>query len=118
MAQQPHIVLSGVRKAFGKKQVLNGLDVSVEKGRSLVVIGGSGTGKSVMIKSILGIIRPDAGSIKVAGEEVVGLKGAARDKYLSRFGMLFQGAALFDSLTVGENVGFKFYEDTDMPLAG
>ena len=82
-----------------------------------MVIGGSGTGKSVMIKCILGIIRPDAGSIKVGGEEVVGLKGAARDKYLSRFGMLFQGAALFDSLPVWQNVAFGLIQGRKMPRA-
>ncbi len=102
----PHIQLSEVRKAFGSKHVLNGVSLSVEKGKSLVVIGGSGSGKSVMLKCILGIIAPDSGSIKIAGEEVVGLKGEARDKYLRRFGMLFQGGALFDSLNVWENVAF------------
>jgi phospholipid/cholesterol/gamma-HCH transport system ATP-binding protein len=117
MASEPQIALSGVRKSFGRKLVLNGLDVSVGKGRSLVVIGGSGTGKSVMIKCVLGIIRPDSGSIKVAGEEVVGLRGAARDKYLSRFGMLFQGAALFDSLPVWENVAFGLIQGRKMERA-
>ena len=102
----PHIQLTGVRKAFGPKHVLNGVSLSVEKGKSLVVIGGSGSGKSVMLKCILGIIAPDSGSIKIAGEEVVGLKGEARDEYLRRFGMLFQGGALFDSLSVWENVAF------------
>ena len=101
-----HIELKDVRKSFGEKQVLNGLSLNVEKGKSLVVIGGSGTGKSVMLKSILGIITPDSGSIKIAGEEVIGLKGDARDKFLSRFGMLFQGGALFDSISVWENVAF------------
>ena len=101
-----HIELKDVRKSFGEKQVLNGLSLNVEKGKSLVVIGGSGTGKSVMLKSILGIITPDSGSIKIADEEVVGLKGDARDKFLSRFGMLFQGGALFDSISVWENVAF------------
>jgi phospholipid/cholesterol/gamma-HCH transport system ATP-binding protein len=101
-----HIELTDVRKSFGSKHVLNGVSLKVEKGKSLVVIGGSGTGKSVMLKSILGILRPDSGSIKIAGEEIIGLRGEARDKYLSRFGMLFQGAALFDSLSVWENVAF------------
>lgn len=101
-----HIVLKEVRKAFGSKQVLNGLDISVAKGRSLVVIGGSGTGKSVMLKSILGILTPDSGEITVGGENAIGLKGADRDEYLARFGMLFQGSALFDSLSVWENVAF------------
>ena len=76
-----HIILQDVRKSFGAKHVLNGINLSVPKGHSLVVIGGSGTGKSVMLKCILGILRADAGSIKVGGEEVVGLKGPARDEY-------------------------------------
>jgi len=103
---EPFIKLTDLRKSFGPKQVLNGVNLSVEKGRSLVVIGGSGTGKSVMLKCILGILRPDSGSIEVNGENVVGLKGEARDQYLRRFGMLFQGSALFDSLSVWENVAF------------
>jgi len=114
MTAEPHIVLSDVRKAFGRKHVLNGINITVGKGRSLVVIGGSGTGKSVMIKTILGIIRPDSGSIRVGGEEVIGLSGAARDKYLSRFGMLFQGAALFDSLPVWQNVAFGLIQGRKM----
>jgi phospholipid/cholesterol/gamma-HCH transport system ATP-binding protein len=101
-----HISLKQVRKHFGPKHVLNGLDLQVDKGRSLVVIGGSGTGKSVMLKCILGILKPDDGEIIVGGENAIGLKGTAKDEYLARFGMLFQGAALFDSLTVWENVAF------------
>jgi phospholipid/cholesterol/gamma-HCH transport system ATP-binding protein len=112
-----HIELKGVRKSFGRKSVLNGVDLKVGKGRSLVVIGGSGTGKSVMIKCILGIIRPDAGSIKIAGEEVTGLGGAARDAFLARFGMLFQGAALFDSIPVWENVAFGLIQGKRMARA-
>jgi phospholipid/cholesterol/gamma-HCH transport system ATP-binding protein len=112
-----HIVLDGVRKSFGPKHVLNGINLSVPKGHSLVVIGGSGTGKSVMLKCILGIIQPDAGSIRIAGEEVVGLTGKARDAYLSRFGMLFQGAALFDSLAVWENVAFGLIQGRHMARA-
>jgi phospholipid/cholesterol/gamma-HCH transport system ATP-binding protein len=112
-----HIVLDGVKKSFGPKHVLNGINLSVPKGHSLVVIGGSGTGKSVMIKCILGILRADAGSIKVGGDEVVGLKGAARDDYLQRFGMLFQGAALFDSLPVWENVAFGLIQGRNMARA-
>jgi len=109
-----HIVLDNVRKAFGPKKVLNGITLSVAKGHSLVVIGGSGTGKSVMIKCILGIIRPDSGSIRIAGEEVTGLKGSDRDRYLTRFGMLFQGAALFDSLPVWQNVAFGLIQGRKM----
>ena len=109
-----HIELQDVRKAFGHKQVLNGVDLSVPKGQSLVVIGGSGTGKSVMLKCVLGIMRPDAGSIRIGGEEVTGLKGKARDEYLQHFGMLFQGGALFDSLPVWENVAFGLIQGRDM----
>ncbi|MFT3671245.1 ABC transporter ATP-binding protein [Aestuariivirga sp.] len=109
-----HIVLNNVQKSFGPKQVLRGLSVSVKKGRSLVVIGGSGTGKSVMLKCILGIIRPDAGEITVGGESCIGLRGKERDAFLSRFGMLFQGAALFDSLSVWENVAFGLIQGRGM----
>jgi phospholipid/cholesterol/gamma-HCH transport system ATP-binding protein len=113
----PHIELKDVRKSFGPKHVLNGVSLSVEKGKSLVVIGGSGSGKSVMLKCILGIIAPDSGSIKIAGEEVVGLKGEARDQFLRRFGMLFQGGALFDSLSVWENVAFGLTQGRRTPKA-
>jgi phospholipid/cholesterol/gamma-HCH transport system ATP-binding protein len=109
-----HIILQEVRKSFGAKHVLNGINVSVPKGRSLVVIGGSGTGKSVMLKCILGILHADSGSIRIGGEEVVGLKGAARDEFLSKFGMLFQGGALFDSLPVWENVAFGLIQGRNM----
>ena len=81
-----HIILQDLRKSFNSKHVLNGINLVVPKGHSLVVIGGSGTGKSVMLKCILGILRPDSGSITIDGEEVTGLRGAARDEYLSRFG--------------------------------
>ena len=115
MDENGHIVLKNVHKAFGPKQVLNGVNLSVPKGRSVVVIGGSGTGKSVMIKSILGIIRPDSGSITIGGEEVTGLRGKERDQLLLRFGMLFQGAALFDSLPVWENVAFGLIQGRNTP---
>jgi phospholipid/cholesterol/gamma-HCH transport system ATP-binding protein len=111
---EAHIELNDVRKAFGSKPVLNGVDIAVQRGQSLVVIGGSGTGKSVMLKCILGIVRPDSGSIRIGGEEVVGLSGAQRDKVLSRFGMLFQGAALFDSLPVWQNVAFGLIQGKNM----
>ena len=90
------IAISGLRKAFGPKKVLDGVDLSVAKGDSLVVIGGSGTGKSVLLKTILGLIQPDAGSIRIDGEETVGIDTAARERTNARFGMLFQGAALSD----------------------
>jgi phospholipid/cholesterol/gamma-HCH transport system ATP-binding protein len=100
------IKVRGLRKAFGANVVLDGVDLDVPRGKSLVVIGGSGTGKSVMIKCILGLLRPDAGSIEIDGEEVVGMSAADRERVMRKFGMLFQGAALFDSLPVWENVAF------------
>jgi phospholipid/cholesterol/gamma-HCH transport system ATP-binding protein len=114
MADTPKIQLSGVHKAFGPKRVLNGVNLSVAEGKSLVVIGGSGTGKSVMLKCILGLLTPDKGSIKVDGKETAGLQGPAREKLLTKFGMLFQGAALFDSLPVWENVGFGLIQSKRM----
>lgn len=100
------ITLAGVRKQFGRKVVLDGVDLSVSNGESMVIIGGSGTGKSVMLKCILGLLRPDAGSIRVDGVETVGLKGKALAAHQARFGMLFQGGALFDSLPVWRNIAF------------
>ncbi len=111
---EDHVVLEGVTKSFGAKHVLNGIDLAVPKGHSLVVIGGSGTGKSVTLKCVLGILHPDSGSIRIGGENVVGLKGKDRDGYLSRFGMLFQGGALFDSLSVWENVAFGLIQGRNM----
>src|SRR5262245_30191714 len=102
----PKISLRGVTKAFGSKQVLRGIDLDVAQGESMVVIGGSGTGKSVLLKCILGLMRPDAGSIKIDGEETVGLNGTGHEAVMRKFGMLFQGGALFDSLRVWENVAF------------
>jgi len=102
----PKIEVKGLHKRFGTKVVLDGVDLSVDPGESLVIIGGSGTGKSVTIKSILGLITPDKGSIKVDDREVTRLTGRAREEVNRKFGMLFQAAALFDSLTVWENVAF------------
>lgn len=102
----PKLQLEGVYKSFGNNHVLRGIDLTIPKGKSLVVIGGSGTGKSVMIKCVLGLIRPDKGSIRVDGEETAQLKGLERDALMRKFGMLFQGGALFDSLPVWENVAF------------
>ncbi len=106
MSNQLKIRIRGLKKAFGSKVVLNGLDLDVSEGESVVVIGGSGTGKSVLLKCILGLLEPDDGSIQVDGEEVVGINAAGRERINAKFGMLFQGAALFDSLPVWENVAF------------
>jgi phospholipid/cholesterol/gamma-HCH transport system ATP-binding protein len=100
------IQIEGVHKKFGAKIVLAGVDLSVEPAESMVIIGGSGTGKSVTMKCILGLLKPDAGSIKVDGVEVAGLSGRALAAHQARFGMLFQGGALFDSLPVWRNVSF------------
>jgi phospholipid/cholesterol/gamma-HCH transport system ATP-binding protein len=107
---RPKIKIRGLRKAFGEKVVLDGLDLDVPEGRSLVVIGGSGTGKSVLIKCVLGLLQPDGGSIEIDGEEVVGLQGSALARERRKFGMLFQNAALFDSLPVWRNVAFGLIE--------
>ena len=100
------IELSGVTKHFGAKVVLNGVDLAIEPGESMVIIGGSGTGKSVMLKCILGLLRPNAGDIRVDGKSVVGLSARALADHQARFGMLFQGGALFDSLPVWRNISF------------
>src|ERR1700754_4251846 len=113
----PKVELRGVRKRFGNKVVLDGLDLTLGRGESLVVIGGSGTGKSVMIKCVLGILKPDAGQIFVDGKEVTHLRGRARDEMLKKFSMLFQGAALFDSLSVWENVAFGLIQGRGMARA-
>lgn len=98
------IRMENVHKSFGGNAVLNGLNLEIAKGSSMVIIGGSGTGKSVALKSILGLIQPDSGEIYVDGKPA----GAGdRDAFLARFGMLFQGAALFDSLPVWQNVAFR-----------
>src|SRR6185437_232640 len=110
----PKVELRGVKKPFGSKVVLDGVDLKIDRAESLVVIGGSGTGKSVMIKCVLGILRPEEGEIFVDGEEVTKLRGRARDEYLKKFSMLFQGAALFDSLTVWENVAFGLIQGRGM----
>ncbi len=101
------IKVENLHKSFGHKHVLDGVGLDVKKGESLVIIGGSGTGKSVLIKSILGLIKPDSGKIVVDGNEVTKMSRSENEKYLSKFGMLFQGGALFDSLTVWENIAFR-----------
>jgi phospholipid/cholesterol/gamma-HCH transport system ATP-binding protein len=102
----PKISVRGLRKSFGRKRVLDGVDIDCATGESLVVIGGSGVGKSVLIKCILGLLHPEAGSIRIDGEETVGLPRAQRERLMQKFGVLFQGSALFDSLSVWENVAF------------
>ncbi len=106
MSEQPKIRIRNLKKAFGSKVVLDGVDLDVGVGESVVVIGGSGTGKSVLLKCILGLLEADSGSIEVDGEEVLGMSAKDRERVNTKFGMLFQAAALFDSLPVWENVAF------------
>lgn len=108
------IKITGLHKAFGTKVVLDGIDLDIKEGESLVVIGGSGTGKSVLIKCIQGILTPDTGSILVDDQEVVGVSEKEKELLHSKMGMLFQGGALFDSLSVWENVGFGLIENQNM----
>jgi len=98
------IRLDSVQKSFGSNAVLQGVTLDIPRGESMVIIGGSGTGKSVMLKSVLGLIQPDSGTIHVDGDNVLQVD---RDAFLARFGMLFQGGALFDSLAVWQNVAFR-----------
>ena len=98
------ITLNNLHKGFGANRVLRGVNLTIAKGESMVIIGGSGTGKSVLLKCILGLVRPDAGQILADGQDVT---LGDRDAFLARFGMLFQGGALFDSLKVWENVAFR-----------
>ena len=107
------ISIRNLYKSFGKKQVLSGVNLDVRTGESLVVIGGSGTGKSVLIKCIQGLLVPDMGSIKIDGEEVVGRRRSLKNIH-GKMGMLFQGGALFDSLSVWENVAFSLLENQNM----
>ncbi len=108
------IEVRGLQKSFGSKVVLDALDLDIRAGESLVVIGGSGTGKSVLIKNIIGIMDPDGGSVRIDGEETTGLTGSRRDRVSDKFGMLFQGAALFDGMPVWQNVAFRLIEGQGM----
>jgi phospholipid/cholesterol/gamma-HCH transport system ATP-binding protein len=112
--QQPKIELSNIKKSFGSKHVLNGIDLSVNKGESMVIIGGSGSGKSVMLKCILGLIHPDSGSIKIDSKEATTMDTKSRDALMGQFGMLFQGGALFDSMKVWENIAFGLIQGKKM----
>ncbi|MDG1504612.1 MAG: ATP-binding cassette domain-containing protein, partial [Planktomarina sp.] len=98
------ITFENIYKSFGSNHVLRGVNLTVKRGESMVIIGGSGTGKSVLIKTVLGLVEPDIGRILVDGQDVAQIK---RDAFLSRFGMLFQGGALFDSMPVWQNVAFR-----------
>lgn len=107
MTDGPLLELKDVHKSFGPKQVLKGVNIDVSPGKSLVVLGGSGSGKSVMLKNALGLMTPNAGQIIFDGEDVTHDQGKTREAMRARIGMLFQSAALFDSLTVWENIAFR-----------
>jgi phospholipid/cholesterol/gamma-HCH transport system ATP-binding protein len=111
------IVIKDLYKAFGRKKVLQGVDLEIAQGESVVVIGGSGSGKSVLLKCILGLLRPDSGEILVDGQPTVRMGGSDRARMLTKFGMLFQGAALFDSLPVWQNVSFGLIQGQGMKRA-
>ncbi|MFQ5960468.1 MAG: ABC transporter ATP-binding protein [Candidatus Methylomirabilales bacterium] len=111
------VQLVGLYKAFNSLQVLNGVDLGIEEGELLTILGGSGTGKSVLLKLIVGLLKPDAGQILIDGEDIVPLSEDELLKVRQKVGMVFQGAALFDSLTVKENVAFPLREHTVMTEA-
>jgi phospholipid/cholesterol/gamma-HCH transport system ATP-binding protein len=111
---EPMIEITNLHKSFGTLPVLRGVNLTVEKGESMTVIGGSGSGKSVLIKHIIGLLFPDKGEVKVAGQVLNNLDDRQLNELRKKFGMLFQGAALFDSLTVWENVGFGLKQHTKL----
>ncbi len=108
------IEMQDVKKSFGTKHVLNGIDLTVNTGESMVIIGGSGSGKSVTLKCIIGLMQPDSGSIKIDGVETTHIDTKARDELMGKFGMLFQGGALFDSMKVWENIAFGLIQGKKM----
>ena len=106
------IELAGVEKSFGRQAVLRGVDLQVREGRTLVIVGASGQGKSVIIKHMLGLVRPDRGAVKVFGRDINRLNRKEKDEVRENFGVLFQNAALFDSLNVYDNVALPLRERT------
>lgn len=117
MTVSTQIKIKGLSKAFGEKVVLDNLDLDIPKGKSIAVIGASGTGKSVLLKCVLGLIEADQGSITVDGVETLGASRQTREDVLRKFGMLFQGGALFDSLKIWENVVFRYRQGKNLNLA-
>ncbi len=109
------IQIRDLHKSFGEHKVLRGVDLDIERGKINIIIGGSGQGKSVLMKHLMGLLKPDRGQILVDGEDIVPLDDYALNRVRRKFGMLFQYAALFDSLTVGENVAYPLVEHTKMP---
>lgn len=111
------IQIRGLKKRLGNRNVLDGVDLDIPTGKTVVIMGRSGTGKSVLLKHIIGLMKPDAGTITVDGTQLVGLKERELNEVRIRFGLLFQGGALFDSMTVGENVALPLREHTRMSSA-
>ena len=111
------IEVSQLHKSFGQQQVLCGVDLQIDEGESIVIIGGSGCGKSVLLRHIIGLVQPDKGDVKIDGQGIANLSERELIKVRRKFGMLFQGSALFDSLTVEENVGFLLDREQTMPPA-
>ena len=112
---EPPVVLRGLHKSFGAQVVLNGIDLTVARGETLAVLGRSGTGKSVLLKIIIGLQKPDAGSVSIHGQEITGINLGKLNEIRKKMGFLFQQAALYDSLTVEENVAFPLKHNTNMP---
>lgn len=117
MGEQVLIRIEDIHKSFGSKKVLQGVDLEILRGETMVVIGGSGTGKSVLLKHIIGLLHPDAGRVLVDGQAVGDLDEAGLSSMRRRFGMLFQGAALFDSMNVEDNVAFALKRHSGLPPA-
>ena len=109
------MVLRGLHKSFGAQVVLKGIDLTVARGETLAVLGRSGTGKSVLLKIIIGLQKPDAGSVSIHGQEITGINLGKLNEIRKKMGFLFQQAALYDSLTVEENVAFPLKHNTKMP---
>ena len=111
------IRIQGLRKSFGRQEVLKCVDLDVATGEIMIVIGRSGGGKSVLLKHLLGLLRPDAGAVLVDGTDITRLRGAGLEAVRRRYGVVFQGGALFDSMSVFDNVAFPLYEKTKMGAA-
>lgn len=111
MAQHTLLSAHNLSKTFGSKRVLQDINFDIKQGETFVIIGGSGSGKSVLLKSILGLITPDSGGITIDGTDITTLKGQKQEKLMQRFGMLFQNSALFDSMTIWENIAFEHLEN-------
>src|SRR5262244_1873600 len=109
------IEVRNLQRSFGTHKVLDGVSFQIEKGESVVIIGRSGGGKSVLLKHLVGLLQPDSGQVLIEGEDIVSMNERELLRVRRKFGMLFQGAALFDSMTVAENVAFAFRRDRTLP---